>query len=174
MRTYWSTLLVLTSLSLAACSPPIPGTQSNAEADPSDAHETPLEAVLTDSAPNPLQFGHTPEASELPSNTPPVEKFVSLSKKDLAQRLQIDVNEIALVKTAEMVWPNAALGCPAPGKVYTKGRVPGFQVWLESGGIKYIYNTDLSGRIILCVSENPDGSIVPFSTAGPEIGVPIK
>jgi hypothetical protein len=53
-------------------------------------------------------------------------------------------------------------------------RVPGFQIWLEAGKTKYIYNTDQTGRIILCMLENADGTVVPLSTAGPEIGVPIK
>lgn len=110
----------------------------------------------------------------MPSNPALVEKFVSLSKKDLANRLHIKEDDIVLQKTAEMVWPNAALGCPAPGKVYAKGRVPGFQIWLETGGLKYIYNTDQAGTIILCMLEKPDGSVEPFSTAGPEIGVLIK
>jgi hypothetical protein len=123
---------------------------------------------------DPLQSKPTPELSEMPSNPVPVEKFVSLSKKDLAGRLHIDESEIALLKTAEMVWPNAALGCPAPGKVYAQVRVPGFQIWLEAGKTKYIYNTDQTGRTVLCFLENPDGSVTPFSTAGPEINVPIK
>lgn len=110
----------------------------------------------------------------MPSNPALVEKFVALSKKDLASRLHIKEDEIILQKTVEMVWPDAALGCPAPGRVYAKGRVPGFQIRLETGGLKYIYNTDQSGTIILCMLEKPDGSVEPFSTAGPEIGVPIK
>jgi hypothetical protein len=42
------------------------------------------------------------------------------------------------------------------------------------GGLKCVYNTDQSGTIILSMLEKPDGPVVPFSTAGPEIGVPIK
>lgn len=133
-----------------------------------------IQSSSTDVVGDPLQSDPTPEVSEIPSNPALVEKFISLSKKDLASRLQIDENEVILVQTEEMVWPNAALGCPDPGKVYAQGRVPGFQIWLETGGLKYVYNTDRSGTIILCMLEKPDGSVVPFSTAGPEINVPIK
>jgi len=112
----------------------------------------------------------------MPANPPPVEKYVSLSKKDLAERLQIDLDGIVLLKTAEMVWPNAALGCPAPGKFYEPGKVPGYQVWLETGGLEYVYNTDLSGQVILCPQYDPDNldSAVP-GPVGPtqQIGVPI-
>jgi len=103
--------------------------------------------------------------------THPVEKYVSLSKKDLAERLQIDREKILLVKTAEMLWLNAALGCPRPGKVYPTGRVPGFQIWLEVEGTQYIYNTDFNDSVILCPELNPH---IPNSDTGPTPGVPIR
>jgi hypothetical protein len=112
----------------------------------------------------------------MPANPPPVEKFVSLAKKDLAERLQMEAGGIELVRTAEMVWPNAALGCPRPGKVYAQGKVPGYQIWLKVGNVEYVYNIDLSGQVVLCPQYNPDdpGSLPP-GTAGPtqQIGVPI-
>jgi hypothetical protein len=107
----------------------------------------------------------------MPANPPPVEKFVALTKKDLASRLQIDAAGITVLKTEVAIWPNAALGCPRPEKVYPVGRVPGFQIWLEANGITYLYNTDYNGQVILCPELNPD---VPGSVIGPtpDIGVP--
>jgi len=176
MRIRWILLITLLSLALAGCGP------SQAEAGPSpdlpssNLDEIPSEVPATELPENPLQFDSTPESAEMPSNPPPVEKYVSLSKKDLADRLQIEVNGIVLLKTAEIVWPNAALGCPAPGKFYAQGKVPGYQVWLEAAGVEYIYNTDLSGQVILCPQYDPDNldSAVP-GTPGPtqQIGVPI-
>lgn len=106
------------------------------------------------------------------STPPPVKKFVSLSIKDLTSRLQINADSISLVKTEEMIWPNAALGCPRPGKVYPTGRVPGYRVWLNAEGREYLYHTDYNGNVVLCPELNPD---VPGATAGPtqQIGVPI-
>jgi len=101
----------------------------------------------------------------------PVDKYVSLSKKDLAERLQIDREKIMLVKTAEMLWLNSALGCPRPGKVYPTRRVPGFQIWLEVEGTEYIYNTDFNDSVILCPELNPH---IPNSDTGPTPGVPIR
>ncbi len=123
---------------------------------------------------NPLELNKTPESEEMPSTPPPVEKFVSLAKKDLADRLQIDMAGIVLAKTAEMIWPNAALGCPSPGKVYPTGKVPGYQISLVADNVEYIYNTDWTGQVILCMKQGPDGSLEPVITLGPEIGVPIK
>ena len=104
-------------------------------------------------------------------STPPVEKFVALSKKDLADRLGVEVDKIILVKTVEKLWLNAALGCPRPGVFYPSGRMPGFQIWLDLEGTEYIYNTDLNGTVILCPELNPH---VPNVNTGPTPGVPIK
>jgi len=42
-----------------------------------------------------------------------VEKFVALSKNDLARRLGIEADRITLVKTTEMLWLNIPLGSRA-------------------------------------------------------------
>jgi hypothetical protein len=160
MKTSWIALVLLIVFALGSCvSPPLQGT------------EPPVQQPSSSTFENPLQSGNTPDAIEMPANPPPVEKYVSLSKKDLAERLQIDPEKIVLVKTAEMLWLNAALGCPRPGKVYPTGRVPGFQIWLEVEGTEYIYNTDFNGTLILCPELNPH---VPNSTTGSTPGVPIK
>ena len=164
MRYVWMILIILFLRgTLEAC-------QSASLATPI-SRETPAEAPATDPTENTLQFQNTPESAEMPANPPPVEKFVSLSKKYLAGRLQIDAEGITLLKTAEMVWLNAALGCPRPGVFYPLGRVSGFQIWLEVEGVEYVYNTDLNGTVILCPELNPH---VPNLDRGPTPGVPIK
>jgi hypothetical protein len=102
---------------------------------------------------DPLQSGSTPESKETSPGPPPIEKFVSLAKKDLADRLQIDMNRITLRKTVAMVWPNAALGCPRPGKVYQTGKIPGYQISLVAPHVEYVYNTDWINQVILCLKQ---------------------
>ena len=58
----------------------------------------------------------------MPSYPPSADKFVNLAKQDLANNLKIDVSQISLVEVVEVTWPNAALGCPSPGKNYAAGR----------------------------------------------------
>ena len=166
MGTHWITLILLLSLALGSCGVSQAGTEQAPELPPSDPQFAPSE----DSPEDPLQLGRTPESTEMPP-TPPVEKFVALSKKDLASRLGVEADKITLVKTAEMLWLNAALGCPRPGQFYLPGRVPGFQIWLAVEGTEYIYNTDFNGTLVLCPELNPH---VPNSTNGPTPGVPIK
>ena len=154
MRTDWIKLILLLSLALESC-----GLSPPAEESSSSTQESPI------------QLGNTPDAIEMPTNPPPAEKFVSLSKKDLAARLQIATEKIQLVKAVEMLWLNVALGCPRPGQFYEPGRVPGFQIWLDVEGKEYIYNTDLNGILILCPELNPH---IPNLTIDSTPGVPIK
>jgi hypothetical protein len=113
------------------------------------------------------------------SPTPPAQKFVDLAVQDLAGRLNVSVDQITVVEATPMTWPDAALGCPSPGKVYAQGRVPGYRITLEVSGVNYVYHTDQTGRIVLCPEVNPD-EVDPASPAktGPtptiQIGVPIK
>lgn len=104
-------------------------------------------------------------------------KITQLVTKDLATRLSVDVEGIRLASAKAIVWPNAALGCPSPGKVYAQGRVPGYQIRLEAGGTEYVYNTDQSGQFILCPQPDPDDpdALSPTTTGPtPHIGPPIK
>lgn len=162
MRIRWISLILLITIFLASCAP------AEVEPLPSYPQEAPSEEPSPTLSESLLPLESTPESEDMPSNPPPVEKFVSLAKKDLADRLKIDPAEIELVKTAEAVWPNAALGCPSPGKVYAQGKVPGYQIRLEAAGVEYVYNTDLSGHVLLCPQQNPDDldSLSP-TTPGP-------
>ena len=159
MRIPWISLIFLLSLVLGSCGVSRAGTEQAPELPPSE-----------DSPENPLQSGQTLEPTEMPS-TPNVEKFVALTKENLAKRLGIELDKISLVKTAEKLWLNSAIGCPRPGVFYPTGRVPGFQIWLDVEGTEYIYNTDFNGTVILCPELNPHA---PNADTGPTPGVPIR
>jgi len=171
MRICWVAVAILLSFTMVSCGSVPP---ANVDVTPLEPQAPPPEEAVTNTPESPLELYKTPEFEEMPSTPPPVEKFVSLAKKDLAERLQIDTSGITLVKTAEMVWPNAALGCPSPGKVYPQGKVPGYQISLTANAIEYIYNTDWTGQVTLCMKQGLEGSLEPVITLGPEIGVPIK
>ena len=85
-----------------------------------------------------------------------VDKCVILAKQDLANRLKMDLTQIALQKTLEITWPNIAMGCSlGTGQILTKGQVYGYQVWLEAQGKDYIYRVGLTGQLILCPQLKP-------------------
>lgn len=162
MKPRWDLWMFMLSLVVASCGVSQAETEQSPELPPPDPRIVPSE--------NPLQSNQTLEPTELPS-TPPVEKFVALSKQDLASRLGVEADRVTLVKTAEKLWLNSALGCPRPGQFYPSGRVPGFQIWLDVEGTEYIYNTDFNGTLILCPELNPHA---PNSNNDPTPGVPIR
>ena len=166
MRTHRISLIFLLLLTMVGCDVSQAGNKQAPDLPPPEPEIIPSE----NSSANPLQSDRTLESTEMPS-TPPVDKFVTLAKNDLASRLGVNADKIILIKTAERLWLNAALGCPRPGQFYAAGRVPGFQIWLEIEGAEYIYNTDFNGTLILCPELNPDA---PNSDTGPTPGVPIR
>ena len=166
MRICWILLVFLLSLFLGSCAVSHATTEQPSELPPSDPQLVPTEKTPK----NPLQFTRSPDSTEMTS-IPSLEKFVTLTNQDLASRLGIEIDKITFVKTAEKLWLNAALGCPRPGVSYPAGRVPGLQIWLETEGMEYIYNTDLNGTVVLCPELNPH---VPNLDTGPTPGVPIR
>jgi hypothetical protein len=172
MRTTHLILVIsLLSLALGSCGGP---SQALADA-PSNPQEISTETPPTDLPKNPIQLASTPEATDMTSNPLPIDKFVQLAKRDLASQLTIDIDQISLVEAVEITWPNAALGCPSPGKVYAAGLVPGYQVKLEVNNVAYDYHLDQTGLYVLCPNfdENiPPGSVTPGQTQSVDPGVP--
>jgi hypothetical protein len=73
---------------------------------------------------------------------------------DLANRLGDDPSSITVVSAEAVIWPDAGLGCPEPGMVYTQVQVDGLLIMLSTDGNEYRYHA--GGRVsvpFLC--ENP-------------------
>lgn len=94
-------------------------------------------------------------------------KFTAIVSQDLATRLSVDVEAISVISIEPIEWPNAALGCPAPGKVYTQGTVPGFRIRLEAENNEYSYHLDRTGQFLLCPENNVDLPEEPFIPVEP-------
>jgi hypothetical protein len=152
---------------------------------PTEQPATPTEQAaeqIADSATQtrlPLPIGATAPPLNTATTSVPVEKFIALASADLAKRLSIATDQISLINAAPITWPNAALGCPQPGKTYAAGRVPGYQIVLAAQHQQHQYHTDLLGRVLLCAIDLPDANIMPEPaqrgpTLEPQIGVPIK
>jgi hypothetical protein len=75
-------------------------------------------------------------------------KLVDLAKGDLARRLGVGVEEVTLVAAEALQWPDASLGNPQPGMVYTQVITPGYKTILFAGGQKYEYHSDQE-RVVL-------------------------
>lgn len=72
-----------------------------------------------------------------PSLAPVVEQ----ARADLAVRLKVPESSINTI-SAEMVnWPDAGLGCRAPGRMYAQVPTDGSRTILEHGGRRFAYHT---------------------------------
>jgi hypothetical protein len=72
-----------------------------------------------------------------------------LARRDLAQRLKVEVKEVKVVRVRPTTWPDASMGCPEPKQTYEKAEIRGFLVELDHAGRAYIYHGDPK-RVVLC------------------------
>lgn len=82
------------------------------------------------------------------------ERLIELAKRDLAERLSIDLEEIQVTASLQKEWPDASLGCPQTDIVYAQVVTKGYLIILQAEGKPYEYHTDLDQQAILCVSGN--------------------
>jgi hypothetical protein len=81
---------------------------------------------------------------------PGLEPLVNQAKEDLAQRLSISVDQIAVLEARSVVWPNAALGCPQPGMKYRQVPMDGALIRLAVDGKVYEYHSGGGRDPFLC------------------------
>lgn len=80
--------------------------------------------------------------------TPPVNrteqsgKVVELAKKHLAEKLQIPVTSIQVLRIISTEWQDASLGYPEPGMVYAQVITPGYVILLQAENQMYEYHSD--------------------------------
>jgi hypothetical protein len=97
--------------------------------------------------------------ARVPSSAPPRGRLVTAEvppdliekmRADLAQRAGISASAAKVVAAESIVWPNGALGCAEPGKMYTQATVPGYRVEFEYQGRNYAYHAAKNGFFQLC------------------------
>jgi len=140
-------------LLLVACEPPLPTAKMQVLPADTPAPAPPL------ATPTPAKSKAEEKEDAMPTASPqvvvpagsPVEKIVNVAKADLAERLGIAEEAIAVASIEEMEWPDSGLGCPQPGMMYLQVITPGFRIVLTAGGQEYKYHTDLV-RAVFCSS----------------------
>jgi hypothetical protein len=75
---------------------------------------------------------------------------VQQARQDLARRLQIAADQIALIEARAVVWPDASLGCPQPGMVYKQVPQDGALIVLAVSERRYEYHSGGSRGLFLC------------------------
>ena len=75
--------------------------------------------------------------------------------QDLANRLDVPLEEVKLLSGEEVEWPDGSLGCPEEEMMYIQVFTPGYLLILEADGQKYEYHTDLGDQLVLCIDGHP-------------------
>lgn len=76
--------------------------------------------------------------------------FIDDAVADLADRLDIDIDEIEPVTGVLVVWSDSSLGCPEPGMVYAQVVGDGSVIELRVDDRYYRYHTGGAAELFLC------------------------
>jgi hypothetical protein len=78
---------------------------------------------------------------------------------DAAERADVGIDSIEVVRAEAVTWPDPSLGCPQPDMAYPQVLVDGYWLVLEIDGTEYDYRGSGVGEFILC--EIPPGDRFP-------------
>lgn len=76
------------------------------------------------------------------------ERIVNQAKADLAQRLDLDTDQIEVQEVEAVDFRDASLGLPKLGEVYAQALTPSFKISLAAEGEVYLYHAS-QNRLVL-------------------------
>jgi hypothetical protein len=79
-----------------------------------------------------------------------LQQLIDKTIADLAQELSIPASQIKFMEARKITWPDASLGCPKPGMVYSQVLTPGYVIQLQADNRVYEYHTDADQLIVFC------------------------
>ena len=126
----------------------------------------PPEAIPTQIAsplftPQPDSQAEGPQMTPSTSVTSGLEGLIEQAKEDLAQRLNISVTQISLIKAKPVVWPDSSMGCPQPGMAYLQIPDDGALIILQVGDTSYEYHNGGNRGLFLCENTYKVPAITP-------------
>ena len=111
------------------------------------------------SVPAPAATAPSSSVTEVPK------EIIAKARASFAQQVGAAAADAARIVAAEEVtWPNGAIGCPQPGRMYTQALVPGYRVVFEAGGQTYAYHASRAGEFKHC--KQPSAGVPP---GGPQV-----
>lgn len=129
--------IFILALLLTSCAPPTPAVQSKP----------------TEAQPLPTSEGPSTGSGNL---TPAQTAALSL----LSQTLNLPADQITLVSTEAVTWPDGCLGVQRMGVMCTQALVEGYRILLEADGRQYEVRTNLSGSASVLASGAEVGSMI--------------
>ena len=147
--------LILVALLAAACQSPA---VSPTAAPPTTAPATSAPATAT-TAPTDVPPANTPSAATPTSAATGLPPAVdpgpaqTAAINALATKLQLGRDQITLVSTEVVDWPDGCLGIALPGVTCAKGPVTGFRIKLSAAARQYEYHTNQDGTSVLAADQ---------------------
>jgi hypothetical protein len=107
----------------------------------------------------PVQTGQRPPqgASAVDGEVPAA--LLDKIRTELASEQGVAAGDVKVISAQAVNWPNGALGCPKPGRMYTQAIVPGYRIELEAGGKRFRYHAAQRGGYKRC--DNAIGALTP-------------
>ena len=184
MKKIFITLILLT-LFLTGCASPAAPTRDLALIPTEEASATPLppeETAPPEDAPlaSPSPEGEenrptdpTPESDQAGKGQElPYRSIIELVVRDLALRLDLEVDQIQVLAVESVEWPDAGLGCPVAGMDYAQVITPGYRITLGAEGEAYLYHTNTERAFVLCREGDPALPVIPVDPDEIQDGVP--
>ncbi len=105
------------------------------------AEVEPVEQISTSTIPTP---------TIVPTTTPslPINPAVVAARNVLAEKLNIPADQVVLVSTEPVLWPNSCLGVSKEGELCDEVRTSGYDVKFKVNGLIYEFHTDKDGTAI--------------------------
>lgn len=79
--------------------------------------------------------------------------LLAQTRADAAHRASVAESAVVLRIAEAVTWPNGALGCAQPDRVYTQALVRGWRVVWQAGGREWHFHAGRSANWLWCPSE---------------------
>jgi hypothetical protein len=110
------------------------------------------------------------------SSEPAQPDAVEAARLALAGLLKLDTQQIKVVSSEQMEWPDSCLGAAAAGEMCLQVITPGYKVVMQANGQQYIYHTDDTGKSLRLEDspKPPAGEKEPAGVASGRMAVAAK
>src|SRR5438552_17323275 len=104
-----------------------------------------LAACAPSSNPPPPTSVSALQPSPVPAASPNSDA-VDATVREAAAYAAVAATDVKVVQVESREWPDAALGCPAPGVMYAQVVTPGLLIVVQAGSRVLEYDSDARGR----------------------------
>jgi hypothetical protein len=98
-----------------------------------------------------------PTPTHIPVDLPPAQRAALTA---LSEQLNLSVNQLTMVSTEAVTWPDGCLGIVRMGVMCTQAEVPGFKIVLEASGKNYEFHTNQDGSVVMLAEGAQDTAAV--------------